>query len=307
MDREKLGRHSSHTHHPQDRRDPRLSRNVGKYTCPMHPEVVSDQPGDCSKCGMALGLIPTLVPRKGTIYTCPMHPQVKQDHPGECPICGMSLEPETVDVDDEGEIKSLSLKFWIGLALTIPVLIMAMGNVWMPHSVSKWAEFLLSTPVVVWAGGIFFIRAWRSVVNRSLNMFTLIALGVGSAYLYSVIGVLFPDLFPSSFREHGEVGLYFEAAAVITVLVLLGQLLEAKARNRTGKAIRALLGLAAKTAHRVKNRTEEEVAVDQIEKGDTLRVRPGEKIPVDGVIVEGKSSVDEAMITGEPIPVEKGP
>src|SRR6516165_9441302 len=305
MDSEKLDCHSNHTHHPQDQRDPRLSRNLGKYTCPMHPEVVSDQPGDCPKCGMALELIPTLA-RKGTIYTCPMHPPVQQDHPGECPICGMSLEPKTVDAEDEGEIKSLSLKFWIGLALTIPVLIMAMGNAWIPHSVSKWLEFLLSTPVVVWAGGIFFIRAWRSVVNRSLNMFTLIALGVGSAYLYSVIGVLFPDLFPSSFREDGEIGLYFEAAAVITVLVLLGQLLEAKARNRTGKAIRALLGLAAKTAHRVKNGTEEEVAVEQIEKGDTLRVRPGEKIPVDGVIVEGKSSVDESMITGEPIPVEKG-
>src|SRR6516162_10101532 len=298
--------HESARHHPLDQRDRPLP-NVGKYTCPMHPEVVSDQPGDCPKCGMALELIPTLVPRKGTIYTCPMHPQVQQDHPGECPICSMSLEPKTVDVEDEGEIKSLSLKFWIGLAHTIPVLIMAMGNAWIPHSVSKWLEFLLSTPVVVWAGGIFFIRAWRSVVNRSLNMFTLIALGVGSAYLYSVIGVLFSGLFPSSFREDGEVGLYFEAAAVITVLVLLGQLLEAKARNRTGKAIRALLGLAAKTAHRVKNGTEEEVAVEQIEKGDTVRVRPGEKIPVDGVIVEGKSSVDESMITGEPIPVAKGP
>ena len=266
MDSEKLDCHSSHNHHPQDKdqRDPRLSRNLGKYTCPMHPEVVSDQPGDCPKCGMALELIPTLVPRKGTIYTCPMHPQIQQDHPGECPICGMSLEPKAVDVEDEGEIKSLSVKFWIGLALTIPVLIMAMRNAWIPYSVSKWLEFLLSTPVVVWAGGIFFIRAWRSVVNRSLNMFTLIALGVGSAYLYSVIGVLFPGLFPSSFREDGEIGLYFEAAAVITVLVLLGQLLEAKARNRTGKAIRALLGLAAKTAHRFKNGTEEEVAVDQI-------------------------------------------
>jgi len=308
MDSEKLDCHSSHNHHPQDKdqRDPRLSRNLGKYTCPMHPEVASDQPGDCPKCGMALELMPTLAPRKGTIYTCPMHPQIQQDHPGECPICGMSLEPKAVDVEDEGEIKSLSVKFWIGLALTIPVLIMAMGNAWIPYSVSKWLEFLLSTPVVVWAGGIFFIRAWRSVVNRSLNMFTLIALGVGSAYLYSVIGVLFPGLFPSSFREHGEVGLYFEAAAVITVLVLLGQLLEAKARNRTGKAIRALLGLATKTAHRVKNGTEEEVAVEQIEKGDTLRVRPGEKIPVDGVILEGKSSADESMITGEPIPVEKG-
>jgi P-type Cu+ transporter len=307
-----------HVHyHPPHQQAQRLSRNAGKYTCPMHPEVVSDQPGDCPKCGMALELIAASAPSTATIYTCPMHPQVQQDYPGDCPICGMPLERKDISVEDEdeGEIKSLSRKFWIGLGLTIPVIILAMGkyfpfvdlNAWIPHSVSKWLELLLSTPVIVWAGGIFFIRAWRSVLNRSLNMFTLIGLGVGAAYLYSVIGVLFPGLFPSLFREDGEVALYFEAAAVITVLVLLGQLLEAKARNRTGKAIRALLGLAAKTAHRVKNGTEEEVDVDQIEQGDTLRVRPGEKIPVDGVIVDGKSSIDESMITGEPMPVEKDP
>jgi Cu+-exporting ATPase len=245
-----------------------------------------------------------------------MHPEVQQDHPGDCPICGMSLEPRTIDFDneDESEVESLGRKFWIGLALTIPVLTLAMGkyfplvnlNAWIPYSVSKWLELLLSTPVIAWTGSIFFVRGWRSVVNRSLNMFTLIALGVGAAYLYSLVGVLFPGLFPPSFRENGEVGLYFEAAAAITVLVLLGQLLEAKARNRTGKAIRALLGLAAKTAYRVKNGIEEEVTVDQIEKGDILRVRPGEKIPVDGVIVDGKSNIDESMITGEPMAVEKG-
>jgi Cu+-exporting ATPase len=283
----------------------------------MHAEVVSDQPGDCPKCGMALELIVTSAPARGTIYTCPMHPEVQQDHPGECPICGMALERRIIDLDgeDENEIESLSRKFWIGSALTIPVLTLAMGkyfpfinlNAWIPYSVSKWLEFLLSIPVIAWAGSIFFVRGWRSVLNRSLNMFTLIALGVGAAYLYSLIGVLFPGLFPPSFRENGEVGLYFEAAAAITVLVLLGQLLEAKARNRTGKAIRALLGLAAKTAYRIKDGMEEEVTVDQIEKGDILRVRPGEKIPVDGVIVDGKSSVDESMITGEPMPVEKGP
>ena len=253
----------------------------------MHADVVSDQPGDCPKCGMRLELILTPTPGKGTIYTCPMHPEVQQDHPGDCPICGMSLEPSVIDDEDQSEIESLARKFWIGSVLTIPVLTLAMGkylplvnlNAWIPYGVSKWLELLLSTPVIGWAGSIFFVRGWRSVVNRSLNMFTLIALGVGAAYLYSLIGVLFPGLFPPSFRENGEVGLYFEAAAAITVLVLLGQLLEAKARNRTGKAIRALLGLAAKTACRVKNGIEEEVTVDQIEKGDKLRVRPGEKIP----------------------------
>jgi P-type Cu+ transporter len=283
----------------------------------MHPEVVADQPGDCPKCGMALELIVTPALGKGTIYTCPMHPEVQRDQPGDCPICGMSLEPRTIDFgdEDESEAESLSRKFWIGSALTIPVLTLAMGkyfpfvnlNAWIPYGVSKWLELLLSTPVIAWAGSIFFVRGWRSVLNRSLNMFTLIALGVGAAYLYSLVGVLFPALFPPSFRENGEVGLYFEAAAAITVLVLLGQLLEAKARNRTGKAIRALLGLAAKTAYRIKDGIEEKVTVDQIEKGDILRVRPGEKIPVDGVLVDGKSSVDESMITGEPMPVEKGP
>src|SRR6516225_1501949 len=303
--------------HPPHRPTRRSSANVKKYGCPMHADVVFDQPGDCPKCGMALELIPTSAPGKGTVYTCPMHPEVQQDHPGDCPICGMSLEPGIVDFDDEdvGEIESFSRKFWIGSALAIPVLTLAMEkyfplvnlNAWIPYSVSKWLELLLSTPVVAWAGSIFFVRGWRSVLNRSLNMFTLIALGVGAAYLYSLMGVLFPRLFPPSFQEKGEVGLYFEAASAITVLVLLGQLLEAKARNRTGKAIRALLGLAAKTAYRIKNGIEEEVSVDQIAKGDILRVRPGEKIPVDGIIVDGKSNIDESMITGEPMPVEKGP
>src|SRR6516162_2020693 len=303
--------------HPVDRQALRSSGNVRQYGCPMHAEVVADQPGDCPKCGMALESIVPSAPVKGTIYSCPMHPEVQQDHPGECPICGMSLEPRIIDLgsDDESEIESLSRKFWIGSVLTIPVLTLAMGkyfpfsnlDAWIPYSVSKLLELLLSTPVIAWAGSIFFVRGWRSVLNRSLNMFTLIALGVGAAYVYSLIGVLFPSLFPPSFRENGEVGLYFEAAAAITVLVLLGQLLEAKARNRTGKAIRALLGLAAKTAYRIRDGMEEQVTVDQIEKGDILRVRPGEKIPVDGVIVDGKSSVDESMITGEPMPVEKGP
>jgi len=252
------------------------------------------------------------------IYTCPMHPEIEQDHPGACPKCGMTLEPKTVGVGDEEEQKevgSLSRKFWIALVLTIPVLIIAMGHAIpglhidsiIPKQIGKWIEFALTTPVVLWAGGFFFTRAWRSIVNRSLNMFTLIAVGVGAAYFYSVVAVVAPGIFPSSFRRHGEVDLYFEAAAVITALVLLGQLLEAKARSRTGQAIKALLGLAAKTAHRVRDGQEQEVPVNEIQKGNLLRVRPGEKVPIDGVIVEGKSNIDESMITGEPMPVSKGP
>src|SRR5438067_8595438 len=250
-------------------------------------------------------------------YTCPMHPQVEQDHPGACPICGMSLEPKTVGVGDEEEqheVKSLSHKFWIALVLTIPVLILAMGHAipglniesFVPRQIGKWIEFGLTTPVVLWAGGFFFARGWQSMINRSLNMFTLIAVGVGAAYFYSVVEVVAPGIFPESFRRHGEVDLYFEAAAVITTLILLGQLIEAKARSRTGHAIKALLGLAAKTAHRVRNGQEEEIPVDAIQKGDLLRVRPGEKVPVDGVIVEGQSNIDESMITGEPMPLSKG-
>jgi Cu+-exporting ATPase len=287
-----------------------------RYTCPMHLEVISDKPGNCPKCGMRLEPIIPKSPATKTIYTCPMHPQIEQDHPGQCPKCGMTLEPKTVADDDEQEkreIRSLSLKFWVGLGLTIPVLILAMGKfvpalnlqAVIPVGVSKWLELILSTPVVLWAGAMFFERGWRSLVNRQLNMFTLIAIGVGVAYSYSVVGVIFPGIFPDSFKEGGEVALYFEAAASITVLVLLGQMLEAKARSRTGQAIRGLLGLAAKTAHRVRNGKEEEVPVDEIEKGDILRVRPGEKVPIDGLIIEGKSTVDESMITGEPMPAEK--
>jgi P-type Cu+ transporter len=286
-----------------------------KYTCPMHPEVISDEPGICPKCGMTLEpMVP--MTRDRTIYTCPMDPEVEQDHPGQCPKCGMTLAPRAnrADEHERHEIQSLSLKFWIGLALTTPVLILAMGkhvhglhlHALIPVSVANWLELIFSTPVVLWAGGMFFARGWRSIVNRQLNMFTLIAMGVGAAYFYSVIAVIFPGLFPRSFKESGELPLYFEAAAMITVLVLLGQLLEAKARRETGQAIRALLGLAAKTAHRVRDGKEEEVPVDEIEKGDFLRVRPGEKVPVDGVIIEGKSTLDESMITGESVPVGKG-
>ena len=201
----------------------------GTYTCPMHPEVVSDKPGNCPKCGMTLEPV---IPRPSatkTIYTCPMHPEIEQDHPGQCPKCGMTLEPKAVGgVDDEEqrEIHSLAIKFWVGLALTVPVLFLAMGkyipgfdlHALIPMAVSKWLELLLATPVIVWAGAMFFERGWRSITNRQLNMFTLIAMGVGVAYLYSVVGVVFPGIFPESFKEGGEVGVYFEAAAVITVL-----------------------------------------------------------------------------------------
>jgi len=244
-----------------------------------------------------------------------MHPEIEQDHPGACPKCGMTLEPKSIGAEEEeqNETRSLSRKFWIALVLTIPVLVLAMGHAIpglnidsiIPKRIGKWIEFALTTPVVLWAGGFFFTRAWQSMVNRSLNMFTLIAVGVGAAYFYSVISVIAPGIFPSSFRRHGEVDLYFEAAAAITTLILLGQLIEAKARSRTGHAIKALLGLAAKTAHRVRDGQEEEIAVDDIQKGDVIRVRPGEKIPIDGVIIDGKSNIDESMITGEPMPVTK--
>ena len=244
-----------------------------------------------------------------------MHPEVEQDHPGACPKCGMTLEPKTIEVDEHEhwEAQSLSRKFWIALVLTIPVLFLAMGHaipglnieLIVPKRIGKWIEFALTTPVVLWAGGFFFTRAWQSIVNRSLNMFTLIAVGVGAAYLYSAVAVMLPEIFPASFQRHGEVDLYFEAAAVITTLILLGQLIEAKARSRTGHAIKALLGLAAKTAHRVRGGQEEEIAVAEIQKGDVLRVRPGEKVPIDGVIADGRSNIDESMLTGEPMPVNK--
>jgi len=248
-----------------------------------------------------------------------MHPEIEQDHPGECQKCGMTLEPrsrgvEAGDQEEQKEIRSLSRKFWSALVLTIPVLILAMGHAVaglhvesiIPKKIGKWIEFVLTTPVVLWAGGFFFARAWRSIVNRGLNMFTLIAVGVGAGYFYSAVAVIMPRIFPDSFRRHGGIDLYFEAAAVITTLVLLGQLLEAKARSRTGQAIKALLGLAAKTAHRVGDGREEEIPVDEIQKGDVLRVRPGEKVPIDGVITEGRSNVDESMITGESMSVSKG-
>ena len=249
----------------------------------------------------------------GTVYTCPMHPDVRQVGPGSCPICGMALEPEQVSLDDapDPELIDMTRRFWIELVLTLPVFVIEMGGHLglmhlMPPAWSNWISFVLSTPVVLWAGAPFFVRGARSVVTRHLNMFTLIAMGTGVAWLYSVVGTLAPQLFPPAFRDmHGEVAVYFEAAAVITVLVLLGQVLELRARQRTSGAIRALLGLAPKTARRIGADGDEDVALDMIAVGDRLRVRPGEKIPVDGVVTEGNSFVDESMVTGESMPVSK--
>jgi Cu+-exporting ATPase len=249
----------------------------------------------------------------GTIYTCPMHPEVKQIGPGSCPICGMALEPEQISLDDkpDPELIDMTRRFWTALALTIPVFIIEMGGHLgpmhlLPQNSANWISFALATPVVLWAGAPFFARGWRSVVTGNLNMFTLIAMGTGVAWAYSVVATLAPQAFPPAFRDvHGEVAVYFEAAAVITVLVLLGQVLELRAREKTSGAIRALLGLAPKTARRITERGDEDVALDSVAAGDRLRVRPGEKIPVDGVVIEGRSSVDESMVTGESMPVSK--
>jgi Cu+-exporting ATPase len=295
---------------------PRHASN--EYTCPMDPEVRKQGPGDCPKCGMALEPVVVAAPATRTEYTCPMHPQIVRDKPGSCPICGMALEPRTVTAEEEKnpELVNMTRRFWICTVLTIPILLVAMSD-FMPSMSPlmrlasprtwQWFEFILATPVVLWGGWPFFVRGWRSLVTRNLNMFTLIGLGVGVSYVFSVVGAFLPGIFPASFRgEGGEVAVYFEAAAAITTLVLLGQVMELRARSQTGAAIRALLGLAPKTARLIRDDgSEVDVPLDQVKPGDRLRVHPGEKIPVDGVVLEGASSVDESMISGEPIPVEK--
>src|SRR5579864_6747300 len=262
----------------------------------------------------------TAVPptKSGATYTCPMHPEVVRDKPGSCPICGMALEPTIESGTDESnpELEAMSLRFWVCLALTVPLLLLAMGEMIFrrPGSgvfagrASQWIQLLLATPAVLWGGLPFFQKGWASLVSRNYNMFTLIAMGIATAYSYSVVATVVPTIFPPSFRNsQGEVPVYFEAAAVITTLVLLGQVLELRARGRTQSAIRALLGLAPKTARVLRpDGREEDIPLDHVQLGDRLRVRPGEKVPVDGVVVEGLSSVDESMVTGEPIPVEKG-
>ena len=286
------------------------------FTCPMDPEVREPEPGACPKCGMPLeaelgaaALLPTVE------YTCPMHPEVVRAEPGSCPKCGMALEARTLAPTDQPnpELDDMTRRFWIGAAIGFPVFALAMAEMVLGERVSQtvgrvmsnWLQLAFATPVVLWAGRPFFERAWASLVNRSPNMFTLIGLGVGSAYLYSVAATVAPGLFPEGFRMAGGVEPYFDTAVVIIVLVLLGQVLELRARGRTGAAIRALLGLAPATARLVTDGAEEDVPLGVVHPGDLLRVRPGEKVPVDGVVVEGHSAVDESMVTGEPLPVEK--
>ena len=286
------------------------------YTCPMHPEIRQGGPGGCPKCGMALEPESPVPASSRTQYICPMHPEVVQGGPGNCPICGMALEPrELLIEEDNPELADMSRRFWVSSVLALPVFVLAMvadlAPQWLPGwfdmRIVQWVEFLLATPVVLWGGWPFFVRGWQSVRTWNLNMFTLIGLGVSVAWLYSVFALLLPDLFPPTMRpEDGTVAVYFEAAAVITVLVLLGQVLELRARSRTGSAIRSLLGLAPKTARILRaDGTEEDIPLEEVVPGDRLRIRPGEKVPVDGIVTEGSSAVDESMITGEPIPVEK--
>ena len=296
--------------------EPHTHSAKAEWTCPMHPEVRQPGPGACSKCGMALEPVEPLPVTSKTEWTCPMHPEIVRDAPGSCPICGMALEPKTISVEEQEnpELINMTRRFKIGVLLSIPLVYIAMGSYiplisphkFIPMELLKWLELGLATPVVLWGGWPFFVRGWKSIVTWNPNMFTLIGLGVAIAYVYSLIAALLPGMFPAAFRgPNGEIGTYFEAAAVIVTLVLLGQVLELRARGKTGAAIKALLGLAPKTARRVKEGTEEDVPLDQVHAGDLLRVRPGEKVPVDGTVVEGTSSVDESMITGEPIPVEK--
>ena len=288
-----------------------------EYTCPMHTEVRQNGPGICPKCGMALEPVTLAAARPRVEWTCPMHPEIIRDAPGSCPICGMALEPRTISATDveNPELRDMVRRFWLGVALTSPLFIFAMmemvpGNpleAIQAHSFTGWIKLALATPVVMWGGWPFFERFWLSLRNRSLNMFTLIGLGVAAAYVYSLLAVIVPTIFPESFRmDSGAVADYFEAAAVIVTLVLLGQVMELRARSQTSSAIRALLDLAPKTARRVKaDGSDEDIALDVVQTGDRLRVRPGEKVPVDGLLVEGSSSVDESMVTGEPIPVVK--
>jgi Cu+-exporting ATPase len=284
----------------------------------MHPEIRREQPGNCPKCGMTLERTVDTLPEMDVEYVCPMHPDVIRNAPGSCPKCGMTLEPREISGDEENhELIDMTRRFWVSAVLSIPVFMVAMAHDLVPELIAglltshklQWLECALATPVVLWGGWPFFQRGWASVINRRLNMFTLIALGIGVAWIYSMLAAFLPQIFPLLMRdENGAVAVYFEAAAVITSLVLLGQVLELRARSRTNDAIKMLLGLAPKTAriHHADG-SETDIPLDHVKTDDILRVRPGEKIPVDGVVLEGTSSVDESMVTGEPIPVEKAP
>ncbi|MGH8274137.1 MAG: heavy metal translocating P-type ATPase [Gammaproteobacteria bacterium] len=285
----------------------------GTYTCPMHPEVVQDQPGDCPQCGMALE---PETPQRKVEYTCPMHPEVVQDHPGDCPKCGMALEPQTASVEagPNPELVAFTHRLWLAVPLTAILLVITMGDMlpgldfqhWLGTAYG-WIQFALTTPVLVYSGSTFFVRGWKSLKGANFNMWTLISLGTGVAYLFSLVALLFPGFLPQAFLgSGGETPLYFESAAVIVTLILIGQVIEQRARERTSGAIRALLDLAPSRARRIgDDGTEEDVDLARVQRGDRLRVRPGEKVPVDGEVIEGRSNVDESMLTGEPLPVEK--
>lgn len=286
------------------------------YTCPMHPEIRQAEPGNCPKCGMALEPEIPAAEQMTTEYTCPMHPEIIRKEPGDCPICGMPLEPRSESVEEENvELVDMTRRLWFGVILALPVFISAMGSEFWPDVFARvidprtrqWFELILATPVVLWSGWPFFVKGWASIVSRHLNMFTLISLGVGVAWSYSVIATLLPGVFPAAVRnEMGVVPVYFEAAAVITALVLLGQVLELRARSQTNAAIRMLLNMAPKSARLInEDGTETDIPLEHVHIGNHLRIRPGEKIPVDGVVIDGSSSVDESMVTGEPIPISK--
>ncbi len=294
------------------------SQQKGKYYCPMRCEgdKTYDKPGDCPVCGMHLKKEESTTVKSKTIYTCPMHPEIKQDHPGNCPKCGMDLVPEKGEEtsDEEKAYKKMARKFWIALALSIPLFIIAMSDMIhflnfetiAPKKVLSWVEFLLATPVVFYSGWVFFKRGWSSIVRRMPNMWTLISIGVGTAYIFSVVALLVPSVFPPQFKDmNGNVHIYFEAAAVILTLVLLGQVLELRAHSKTNSAIKALLGLVPPVARIIRNGVETEIPLEEVKAGDILKVKPGEEIPVDGSIKEGSAVIDESMITGEPIPSEK--
>ncbi len=293
--------------------EPVVAKPGVMYICPMDPEVRQPMPGSCPKCGMALE--PESPLAAAVEYVCPMHPEIVRDEPGDCPKCGMALEPRDVPTEDNAELTGMTRRFWLSAALATPVFVMAMVADLLPQAlpdfismpVLQWLQFVLATPAVLWGGWPIFQRGWASLVNRNLNMFTLVALGVGVAWTYSVVAMLLPGIFPPEMRSMGgTVPVYFEAAAVIMALVLLGQVMELRARSQTSAAIKLLLGLSPKTARIVRSDgKEEDIPLGQVQPGDVLRVRPGEKVPVDGVVQEGTSALDESMVTGESIPVEK--